>query len=271
MNLKSRCSSSLHRPASICSDGYIPFVGGAVHLFLIILQTKPLLVVGAKPNIPNAFQEFHAPFLLIGLLFWSGCDEIDNISGGASAPEVTYGSTTYEADFYQPGATSAPNIDWNGAQGTISLGSTIAGLNVNSTTGQVQWTKMLPPGTHDVEVIVNNSEGQVVVPITIQNALEGSFEGDYSGGSYFALIFVDDGTVEVEANSSTSPDEGNGTYTMEDDDTVVIDYTYTSTGEEYSVRVDLTQGSNEATLEGNWFFGYGAEGTPGGSVNVVLE
>ncbi len=133
----------------------------------------------------SSLLSFLAVFLLV---FSTGCEQVDElIAGLGSAPTVSYSSTSIAAEFYTPGTSPTPSIDWNGDQGTIALGTTVEGLTINSTTGKLSWTKLLPPGTHEVDVIVSNSEGQVVVPVTIVNPLSGTFTGNYDGSSYFAL------------------------------------------------------------------------------------
>lgn len=211
-----------------------------------------------------------ARLVLFALLLSSaGCDAVSDLASGA--PTVSYANTTVDAEFFEAGSSATPSIDWNGVQGTISLGADVEGLTINSTTGRLSWTKLLPPGTHEVEVVVSNSNGQVVVPLTIENPLAGRFEGTYSGGSYYALDVESDGTVTVLANSSTSPDEGEGTWEVVDG-SYVFEYVYTATDEEYHVVADLDQTNAAASLTGNWFFGAYAPGeSPGGSVTVMLD
>jgi hypothetical protein len=184
---------------------------------------------------------------------------------------VSYSDTTFDAEFFQAGGSSTPSIDWNGEQGSITLDAAVEGLSVNATTGRLSWTRLLPAGTHDVEVVVSNSGGQVVVPLTIQNPLAGTFEGTYSGGSYFAIDVEADGTVVIRANSSTSPDRGEGTWVVEGE-SYVFEYEYAATSEEYHVIVDLDQTNAAATLEGHWYYGPYVPGeNPGGPVSVTLE
>ena len=193
-----------------------------------------------------------------GLLCTQACDSIDDLSGGADAPEVTYGSTTYEADFYEPGNSSVPSIDWNGAQGTVSLGSNIEGLSVNSTTGQLQWTKLLPPGTHEVEVVVANSEGQVVVPISINNPLAGSFAGTiYENDDPYdlAIDFNADGTAIVVPNTF----EYTGTYVVQEDDSVLVNLVRSSDSFKISLLGQITQTASHVTYSGNYYLSHDAD------------
>ncbi|MGB3801405.1 MAG: hypothetical protein WA952_16425 [Lewinella sp.] len=200
-------------------------------------------------------------FFALTVIFTQACDEIDNLSGGASAPEVTYASTTYEADFFEAGSSSTPTINWNGDQGTVSLGSNITGLSVNSTTGQLQWTKMLPPGTHNVEVVLSNSEGQVVVPVVIENPLRGRFEGKYDDDVYYVLIFDGAGNLAVEANRENNPDLANGTYEVTSDGSLTGTYIYDfDPDSEVNILGEFNQMGSKAELTGTWDFGGGLTG-----------
>ena len=190
----------------------------------------------------------------IGILFTQSCGEIDKLSGGASAPEVTYSSTTYEADFYKAGNSATPSIDWNGAQGSVSLGSNVEGLSVNSTTGQLQWTKLLPVGTHNVEVVIANSAGQIVVPVTIENLPVGTFTGRDSGGFYWSITFMKDGTATVLLNNENSPDRATATYEL-----TGVDLEGTVTYEDgtgvFAITGKFMQSSSKAVFDGKWYNG----------------
>ncbi len=208
------------------------------------------------------------PLLCLLILAWTGCDSIDDLSGGARAPEITFTSTTYEADFFETGSSGTPSIDWNGAQGTISLGSSIQGLNVNSTTGQLQWNKMLPPGTHNVEVVVSNSEGQVVVPVTINNPLSGTFEGTYAGSYDFRLEFSEDGSLLVFADGLTAT----GTFEVDNGELTGY-YIYDDYPDiDYTILADVEQTNAAATLTGDYYEGeYSAGDTPVNEFEVTLQ
>ena len=152
-----------------------------------------------------------------------------------------------------PGQTGTPTIDWNGDQGTVSLGSAIDGVSVNATTGQVRWTKTLPAGTHEVEVILSNAEGQVVVPIVIENPLQGRFEGVYDDAIYYAHIFKTDGTVDVEVDNPDNRYEGNGTYELLPNGTISAEYEYEhDPGRPIQITGEFDQSGSEAVLKGDW-------------------
>ncbi|WP_420458872.1 hypothetical protein [Neolewinella sp.] len=197
------------------------------------------------------FTSFSTLFALL-LLTTVSCEQVDELIGGLnSAPTVSYSSTTIDAEFYTPGRSSTPSIDWNGDQGTISLGTTLDGLSVNSTTGQLTWTKLLPVGTHDVDVIVSNSEGQVVVPITIDNPLAGTFEGTYAGTSAFKLEVFGDGNITLYADGEVAT----GTWTIEEGKFTAY-YVYNNYPDiDYSLVADVNQTNTEATIVGDYYEG----------------
>lgn len=181
-----------------------------------------------------------------------GCDQIDDLAGGGvDKPSVTYSSTTFTADFFQGGSSASPSIDWNGEQGTVTLGTTLTGLSVNSTTGRLEWDKTLPPGTHDMEVVVANSEGQVVVPVTIENPLMGTFEGTYAQSYPYVLEINQDGSLTVLADGETA----SGSWKINNGE-VIAYYIYDNYPDlDYSLRADIEQTNAEATVTGEYYNG----------------
>ncbi|MCX2742707.1 hypothetical protein OO013_02455 [Mangrovivirga sp. M17] len=206
------------------------------------------------------------PFLMIAFIILSCSDDDDQIL----TPEVSYPQTTFDPTFYTSGNSSAPNISWNGNQGTFSLSKDINGLSINSTNGVISWTKLLPHGMHQLEVVVSNSAGQITIPIQINNPVEGRFVGTYSGSTYFAITFFEDGTADIEANSETSPTEASGTWDVVNDE-IIVNYTYETTTEEYSVKGNITQTQSVAEFNGDWYFGFDAQNSPGGTVEIVIN
>ena len=204
----------------------------------------------------------------IGFLFTQSCGEIDKLSGGASAPEVTYSSTTYEAEFYKAGNSTTPSIDWNGSQGNVSLGTTIDGLSVNSTTGQLQWTKLLPPGTHEVEVVVSNSEGQVVIPMTIANSPSGKFEGTYAGTYDYAITLMEDGSM----TAFTDGENATGTWKIENGE-FWAHYAYDNYPDDpFTLLGEFELSNSSAKLTGHYYEGEASSGdTPLGEFDVSLK
>ncbi|QCK14520.1 hypothetical protein [Mangrovivirga cuniculi] len=206
------------------------------------------------------------PFLFLTAFMFS-CEDDDEVL----TPEVSYSQTTFNPAFYSEGNSSAPNISWNGNQGSFSLSRNIEGLSINSTTGMISWTKLLPYGNHELEVIVSNSAGQIIIPIQILNPVQGRFVGTYSDNNFFALTFFEDGTIEVDANSETNPTEGSGTWDVVNDE-IVANYTYTETNENYSVKGNINQTQSNAEFIGEWYFGFGAaQSSSGGPVRVILD
>ncbi|WP_116126126.1 hypothetical protein [Lewinella sp. IMCC34183] len=210
-------------------------------------------------------------FLALAVTFSQSCDSINELSGGADAPEVTYASTTFEADFYQAGNSSVPSIDWNGAQGSVSLGSSVEGLSVNSTTGQLQWTKMLPVGTHEVEVVIANSEGQVVVPLTVENLPAGTFTGTDSRGFYWSITFMKDGTATVLLNSKNAPDPATATYELTGID-LEGTVTYDDASSVFAITGRFMLSSSKAVFDGEWYNGMRIDpGNVGATFALELE
>ena len=197
--------------------------------------------------------------LLLSLFFLTalGCEQIDDLTGGGvDKPSVAYSSTTFTADFYTAGSSPAPSLDWNGEQGSITLGTSLTGLSVNSTTGKLEWTKLLPPGTHQVDVVVSNSEGQVVVPVTIDNPLRGTFDGTYDGTYNFKLEILPDGTITLFADG----EEANGTWAI-DNGQFTAYYTYDNYPDlDYSLLADIDQTNSGVTISGNYYNGQYAPG-----------
>ncbi|MBD0823203.1 hypothetical protein [Aestuariibaculum marinum] len=200
------------------------------------------------------------------LTFFSCSSDDDNVE----APSVSYPDAILEAIFFESGNSTGPTINWNGNQGSFSLASTVQGLNINSTTGVISWTNMLKPGSQTFQVIVSNSAGQTVVNHTINNSFQGTFTGTYSDSYFYEMEFSTDGTVEVRSGDETSPNVGTGTYTL-DGNELSIDYSYDNSYY-YSTLGTITQSTNSATYEGDWYYGEGAvEGAIAGEFLVTLN
>lgn len=186
-------------------------------------------------------------------------------------PTITYDATTLETPFYTAGNSGAPNIDWNGEQGSLSLTNSVEELDINTTTGVLNWSKLLAPGKHDIQVIASNSAGQTVVNMTLINQFQGVFTGTYSGSSFFELEFNEDGSLIVRANTPTDPDLASGTWTL-NEDTIVANYTYEETMEQYSLKGTLSITNSDVTLSGNWFFEFDADPDKiGNTFETVLQ
>ncbi|GAA4234096.1 hypothetical protein GCM10022291_12750 [Postechiella marina] len=206
---------------------------------------------------------------LLAFLFltFSSCSSDDD-SAKVDLPTINYSNIVLDATFFEAGNSLTPTINWNGNTGSISLGSPITGLNIN-TSGTLSWTKDLPIGTHNVEVIVANSSGQIVENITINNPFQGIFTGTYDNSHFFELEFITDGTLLIRAHSVTNPDFATGTWIM-DGTTITTDYAYNS-GSELSLSGSLVTGAN-ATYSGNWYTGHGTlSDNEGGTFLVILN
>lgn len=207
------------------------------------------------------------PILLVALLFVYSCEGLFN-----SAPTVTYSNTNLVASFYEEGSSPAPSVNWNGTQGSFSMAPEIEGMVINSTNGIVTWTASLAPGLHEFSIVATNSSGQISIPMTIENAFQGTFTGTYDADRYFELEFDPDGTILIKANNSSDPDLASGTWTL-DSNSITSNYTYQEVeSEKYSIAGTLTQTANQAVITGNWYVGHNStEDTPGGSFEVVLQ
>ncbi len=187
------------------------------------------------------------------------------------APSLTYSSTNVTATFFEEGNSSAPTINWNGNQGTISLANNIEGLSVNSTTGVINWDKQLKPDDYSFDIIATNSAGQTIVSFNLNNPLQGTFTGTYSETIFYEFEFNADGTVEVRADNPDNPNLAQGTWQL-NNDILTADYTYENVNDEFSVSGTLNQSNTQAVYTGNWYNGHGAEeGNERGEFEVVLD
>ena len=193
--------------------------------------------------------------LLFALTLIMSCSNEDD-SPTISSPSVTYASTNLEALFSQIGNSAAPNVNWNGNQGSFSLASTTEGLNINSTSGVINWTKMLPIGNHNVQVIATNSSGQTTINLTINNPFQGEFIGDYDSFNYFSLDFNSNGTINIKANDESNPSLASGTWALTGNN-ILINYSYDN-GDDYSLNGTLSQTPTQASLSGDWFYDFDA-------------
>ncbi len=209
--------------------------------------------------------------LILTIVFLVSCEkEEDENLAAIGTPSVTYTETTLDAIFFQAGNSASPEILWNGDQGEFSLTTTISGLAINAATGVLSWTNELPVGTHDVEVVVSNSAGQITENLILNNPFQGVFTGTYDDLYFFEFEFSTDGTLVLNANSETTPDTATGNWTM-DGDIITVDYTYDLGGSSYSTSGSLVVGES-AVYSGDWYYDHGAiAGNQGGVFNVVLD
>jgi len=154
--------------------------------------------------------------LILSILTLTNCSNNDDGSDDITSPNVTYSSTIYDATFFQEGNSDAPNLNWNGDQGSFSIINPISGLTIGTSTGVLNWTKDLPIGKHIVQVLATNSSGQTSSDITINNSLQGVFKGTLNISSTnildFELEFNADGTLIYNVISATNTEIGTGTW-----------------------------------------------------------
>jgi len=190
-----------------------------------------------------------------------GCsNEDDNIS--ITSPEISYSQTQLTTTFLSEESSSAPNINWNGEQGNLSIVPQIDGLSINGNSGVLSWSRFLKPGNYNFQVIASNSAGQKTIDITLENEFEGTFTGTYDNVQFFEFEFFRNGEVGVRANSETSPDIAVGTWEFRDEG-LYATYSYQGDSNIFSTLGDLTVTSTQATYNGNWYFGEEAEASNG--------
>lgn len=208
--------------------------------------------------------------LILSFLVFASCSSDDENSPTVQPPTLSYATTTLDATFFQVGNSATPTLNWNGNQGNFSLATPVTGLNVNTTTGVLNWTKDLPIGSHNLEIVVTNSAGQTSVNLTLNNPLQGVFRGVYDSSLFFELEFNTDGTLLLRAGDEINPDEATGIWTK-NGATIEIDYTYNNTGGEFSLSGTLATGTS-AIYSGDWFFNFGTiSGNEGGDFEVILN
>jgi hypothetical protein len=204
------------------------------------------------------------------LLLATGCDPdaAGSILNGTDEPTVSYSETNLKATFFTEGSSPTPSLSWNGDQGTVSLSGEPAGVSVNSTTGRINWERTLPPGEHTFDVVVSNSEGQVVVPMTLENPLSGNFDGTYGGAYDFRMEIMEDGSITLFADGETA----RGSWQLENDKFTAY-YTYDNYPDiDYTLLADVLQSSASASLVGDYYNGrYEAGDSPINQFEVTLQ
>jgi len=186
-----------------------------------------------------------------------------------SIPNVSYASPTIEAAFFEAGHSTSPTVSWNNNQGLFSLATAVEGLSINASSGVLNWTKALPKGEHNVEVIAKNSAGQTSIGLTLKNALHGQFIGVYDSTKIFKVKLIADGSIEVIAGNDDS-NLATGTWSI-DGNSVKADYSFPHHGD-WSFKGTLTQTESKVTLIGDYYSEHGIiPANKSGDFNVVLE
>lgn len=151
--------------------------------------------------------------LALTFLTFTFCSSDDDIL----APSFTYSTTILDATFFQEGNSDAPNINWNGNQGSFSLANPIQGISIDEKTGILDWTSDLNIGIYDVQIFAKNSAGQTTSNLSINNRLQGDFEGSIlivQGEEVdFALEFNVDGSLVAYFDNGESKEKESGTWT----------------------------------------------------------
>ncbi len=207
-------------------------------------------------------------FLIVSLLLVASCGLLDDDDDPVQPPSVTYSETTLNATFFQAGNSLAPEINWNGNQGSLSIATPVTGLSVNTTTGVLSWTKDLPLGIYNVEVVVANSAGQIIVNFTLSNPLQGLFTGTLTvsaGTGPFELEFYPDGNLTGSWLGSTFT----GTWTR-NESTIEVNYTYDESGNLVSLKGTLENGV-QPVYKGEWYFGHNQASSSQGPFEVMLN
>lgn len=219
----------------------------------------------------NAFFPVFFCGALLLIFCSTGCSKEDNTPG--LLPTISYPSTTLEATFHQSGNSAVPTISWNGDQGNISIAAPVpSGLRVDGATGQLLWDASLTVGTLTGNVVASNAEGQVTVPLTIENPIEGNFVGVYNGENYFALEFQADGTVTAASESATEPVTARGSWTAPRPSELFLQYTFDANGNEVTVSGDLIWTGNTFQIIGEWYRGNSIDlERLGGDFAITLE
>ncbi|WGK65651.1 hypothetical protein [Croceiramulus getboli] len=202
-----------------------------------------------------------AYLVLILMIFTGlGCSSDDAVESQVQVPNIQFAQSSFTTTFRTAGATLAPNIDWNGEQGTLTLATPVSGVSLNQSTGVISWSKLLPIGTTTVQLIASNSAGQSQVTLNLENDFEGSFVGAYGSdpdsqdtSNYFQVNFSADGSVEVIANDSR--DVATGTYGLVGS-TLTAFYSYDFEDlNEYTFQAELVNTAAQATVDGLWYIG----------------
>lgn len=194
--------------------------------------------------------------IVVFSLVWS-CSKNEDPTPQIQVPSVTYTSTTLEAIAFQASSSPVPSLSWNGNQGSFSLGAPVNGLNINSTTGVLNWTNQLPIATHNVQVIASNSAGQTVIDLIIKNNLEGTFTGVYNQVNFFEFDFLPNGDFHLRTNDENNPDTATGTWTITNN-TLIANFIFDDSPSLFSISGNFTMGTT-ITFSGDLFNGFDAD------------
>lgn len=213
-------------------------------------------------------------FLCVSLILQSCSKEDDGPR--VAVPNVSFTNTQISATFFQAGASEAPEINWNGEQGSVTITPAIEGLSVDNQTGQLSWTNMLAPTQHNFQLVAANSAGQSITDFTIDNYLEGEFVGTYStnGNSsefYFKITFYPNGAMSATTDSTNWNTPASGGWQHLPTDYWLTNYTYPSGGDFSTIGL-IDHTPNAVTYSGSWHDGFnGIQANEVGTFSVVLD
>jgi hypothetical protein len=204
----------------------------------------------------KALRYYTYTLLLIGTLV--SCEQNDDPAPAQAPSNFAYTNATAEAKFYEDGNSTAPNVNWNGDEGTFSLATSVTGISIDAATGVLSWTKALPLGEHQVQVLAKNSQGQVSTAYTLTNLPAAQFEGDYNfdpnaespgTDNYYVFSLKQDGTM----TGSLDEDELAGTWQLNADGSISGTYTYTGFGDSYDFTANVQHSETaEPLMVGKW-------------------
>ncbi len=208
--------------------------------------------------------------LVVTLTSCGGNDD----SPTAERPTIVYDNPDIEATFNQAGSTT-PTINWNNNTGTIELIESytggIPGLSISNASGKITWSKDLGEGMWIFDVEATNSAGTTIVEMSIDNTLQGTFTGTYDTTDFFQVVFAKDHTVIINADNALNPYTATGTWSINNDDIILVNYTYEGGGD-YSLKGQLIRDGITPKYQGNWYFEYDAiETNLGGTIELDME
>ncbi|MDH5396619.1 MAG: hypothetical protein OEX02_00625 [Cyclobacteriaceae bacterium] len=139
---------------------------------------------------------------------------------------IDYRSTKFGSGIYIAGNSGFPTVDWGSEEGMFLLRGVYQDISIHAITGEISWTNTLPLGDTKIQVIAQNSFGQVSVDLTITSVMAGKFLGAFNTDPNSTVLdqtglemdFLSDGTFKARYNTFLSSD---GSYTLSADNTTI--------------------------------------------------
>jgi len=203
--------------------------------------------------------------LVVSVIVLSSCSK-DEDQPAPIGPEISYPVSNFNINFHESGNSDLPTLKWNGEVGSISIASSIPGLEVNSSNGVISWQENLPLGITEFTVVATNSVGQKTVTLQISNEFMGEFEGGINNNPASTTLttsglnfdYHDDGTLGFSYLTVT----GSGTWSR-DGDTITTHFSMDGSPAVITMKGDLVPGYNPF-ISGFYYLGYST--TPGTEV-----